>query len=93
MRQVTYIQPRMARVRTRGALLLAAVVLAAGLATSAFLAISERGATRHAGYNVVSGTGTDGVRHDGGYYRVLSRRRHALSRRAANSDRIVEAMR
>jgi hypothetical protein len=86
VRQVTHIQPRMARVRTRGALLFAAVVLVAGLATSAFLAISERDATRQAGYSLVSGTGTDGVRHDGGYYR-------ALSRRAANSDRIVEAMR
>lgn len=85
MRQVTYTQPRTMRVRTRGALLFAAIVLVAGLATSAFLAISERDATRQAGYNVGSGSGSGGVRHDGGYYRVLSRRQHALSRRAANS--------
>jgi hypothetical protein len=84
MRQVTYTQHQTVRLRTRGALLFAAAALVASLAIWAFLAIPAQDDTRPTAHHVVSHSGSGGVRHDGGYYRALSRRDRALSRRAGD---------
>jgi hypothetical protein len=87
MRQVTYAAPQTVRTRTRGALLFAAAAVVAVLAISALVVSSEQGETRQAPYDVVSGSASGGLHHDGGYYRALNRRLRARGdRRAAAID-------
>jgi hypothetical protein len=74
MPQLTHSQPQAPRVRSRHRRVLAAVAVIAGVATSAYLVISEQDKASPAPGGVVSGSPSAGVRHDGGYYRTLSRR-------------------
>jgi hypothetical protein len=83
MPQLTHSQPPTVRVRPRGRRLLAAAADIAGVATSAFLVISERDKAPPAPGGAVSDSPSAGVRHDGGHYRALGRRATLSHNRSA----------